>query len=128
MDDIVVGGTDGSTWRYHALHGPDYSPQETGWVLVIENSPQSIDPQALTAADVVGDLHSMQATDPSPEAIVRFHTEQMIKTLESQATELERQGKASNGERKRIAALLGELEALAGTQARLAGKQPGDAR
>ena len=85
MNDITCHGQDGSTWRYHAVHGVEHTPQETGWVLVVENSPTPIEPQAITASEVLGDLKAMMPDDETVPVIVRMKTEEMLTTLKARA-------------------------------------------
>ena len=66
---ITCHGADGSVWRYFAIYGPDYAPEETGWVLVADD-----DTQRLTAPEVVGDIAS---------EIVRVQTRAMLQMLQS---------------------------------------------
>ena len=37
---ITALGADGTRFEYFALCGPDYSPGETGWVLVLSGTPE----------------------------------------------------------------------------------------
>lgn len=115
MNDIVVQGENGSIFLYTAVHGPEFSPEETGWVLVVENSPQPLDPQTLSAAEVLGDLRSMEMTSPPPEELVRFFTELMIESLARQVAELDANGRATGEGRARLKELRKELAALSET-------------
>jgi hypothetical protein len=78
---ITVLGEDGTRFDYFAYCGRDYSPGETGWVLVLSGTPTPIDPQALSALQVVEDLESM-GVDTARDS-VGFFTEQMVRAVEA---------------------------------------------
>jgi len=78
---IQVIGKDGSHFRYFACSGSDISPGETGWVLMLTNTVPEVSPQAITVADVLGDLHSMQMDEAGIE-LLRLITLEMIEALE----------------------------------------------
>lgn len=80
--DITFVGESGSRFSHFAFRGSAYSPGETGWVLVIDNAPEAIDPQALSAAEVLGDLRSMMPSDSSVPVMVEHFTDEMISALE----------------------------------------------
>ena len=40
---------EGSSFKYYAFYGEQFSPGETGWVLVAEDTDPFIDPQALSS-------------------------------------------------------------------------------
>ena len=111
-DAITVRSTDGSTWIYRALYGPDYSAEETGWVLTVENSVPPLDPQWVTPEEAIGDLESMGLTDPPPAEIVIFFTQQMIQELDQRASALEAVGRPAEAERARGRELRQELQPL----------------
>lgn len=81
---ITLGGEDGAQMRYYAFAGNDYSPGETGWVLVVEGGPHLLDPQAITIAEVMGDLEVTVPPDdlPAIREILRIKSEEMIEALE----------------------------------------------
>ena len=82
---VTVRSTDGSTWTYRALYGPEYSAAETGWVLTVENSVPPLDPQWVTPGEAIGDLESMGLTDPPPAEIIVSFTEHMIQEARSKS-------------------------------------------
>jgi hypothetical protein len=78
---ITVLGQDGRRFDYFAYSGPDYSPGETGWVLVLTGTPEPVAPQAVSAMHVVGDFESMDIN--VGRDTVGFFTKQMIAALEA---------------------------------------------
>jgi hypothetical protein len=103
---ITCQGRDDSVWRYFALHGPQLSPQETGWVLVVTGVPGLEDPQVLSAAEVVRDVASMTDGDPVSIEIVRDRTQAMLAVLEERRADQREEPELD----RRIAELRAELE------------------
>lgn len=86
--DITVQGHDGSVFRYFAVRGPDFSPSQVGWVLVVTGVEPPIGAQAIAVREAIDDLESMVTGDRSPREAVQFFTELMIEDLESRASDV----------------------------------------
>jgi hypothetical protein len=79
---ITTLGQDGTRFRYYAMHGDDVAPEHVGWVLVVDGK-HEMAPQRVSAAEVAGDLESMQVGDDLPWLleILRSHTSDMLDEL-----------------------------------------------
>jgi hypothetical protein len=106
---ITVLGQDRRRFDYFADFGPDYSPGETGWVLVLTGTPEPVAPQAVSAMDVVGDFEPM-AIDVGRDT-VGFFTGQMIAALEAGRVAPQRYDGEPDAE-TRLAELKRELAAV----------------
>jgi hypothetical protein len=106
---ITVLGQDRRRFDYFADFGPDYSPGETGWVLVLTGTPEPVAPQAVSAMDVVGDFESMDI-DVGRDTVA-FFTQQMITALEAGQVAPQRHDGEPDAE-TRLAELKRELAAV----------------
>jgi hypothetical protein len=108
MNKITLDGTDGSTWTYHAVCGPQFSVPETGWVLTMKG-PNAVAPQALTAGEVLGDLKAMMPDVQSSVGGVMAFTREMVESLDQQADEMESRNEDATETRNRARELEREL-------------------
>lgn len=87
-------------------------PAEVGWVLVLENSPTEIAPQALNASEVLGDMLSMEADPDVAGGSVEFFTEEMRDFALRRAGETAKSADESAAWLERASELQGELDAF----------------
>lgn len=80
---ITCHGQDGVTvFEYYALRDAGVPSEHVGWVLIVEG-PTPVGPTALTPAELIGDLHSMQIEDDGTHHLIRACTEEMLAELRS---------------------------------------------
>lgn len=103
--DITILGTDGTLMRYYAVSGKDLSAQEIGWVLTVARAGHEPVIQALTVAEVIGDLRAMMPEDPSSLGVALAFTDGMIESLEQRVRELEGRGEDASELRNRATEL-----------------------
>jgi hypothetical protein len=110
MEEITIQGEDGSLWRYYAVTGAEFSAAETGWVLTLAR-PGEPEPtiQALTVADVVGDLQAMMPEEGTHDGVVKVLTIGMIESLDKRVSEGEGSAEVADALRERADELRREL-------------------
>lgn len=80
---ITCRSQDGVTvFEYYALRDAGVPSEHVGWVLIVDG-PTPVGPAALTAAELIGDLHSMQIDDDGIHDLIRACTEEMLAELRS---------------------------------------------
>jgi hypothetical protein len=84
MDEITCAGRDGAVFHYHAVQRADLDRPFVSWVLVLEGSDPPLDPQRVTAAEVLGDLVSMEIRPDDAFAMVETNSERMLQFAREQ--------------------------------------------
>jgi hypothetical protein len=98
--------------RYDAVSGPELSAAEIGWILTVIRTGGEPIVQAVTVAEVVGDLRAMIPEGRSSLGAVMALTDEMIESLEERVRACERQGQDARELRERASELRRELEAI----------------
>lgn len=96
-----------TVFEYDVLYGPEVASEHVGWILIVEG-PAPIEPQYVTPAEFVGDLHSMGIDDDGMHYMVRIGTEVMLKQLRSRPDASD----ASSAAARMIEQVRGELDRL----------------
>ena len=77
---------EGSSFKYYAFYGEQFSPGETGWVLVAEDTDPFIEPQALSSEDVFQDIDKL-VSDPDwregLKLLVVIAAKEMLEAIQS---------------------------------------------
>ena len=93
MNSITCHGTDGGTMTYYAVTGEHVPPEYHGWACVVEDADgERMDPHKLSAAEVVGDLLSMEIDREEILGQVRLFTEGIIEALDDQGRAAQARG------------------------------------
>jgi hypothetical protein len=76
----AVGDDEETVFKYYANFGDDVPARYVGWILVLEG-PNALPAQAVSAAEVAGDLRSMNIDDEGIHYLLRSTTETMLEHL-----------------------------------------------
>lgn len=79
-DEINLVNPDGSQWTYTPYHGDEYSPGETGWILIITGT-RELDPQPVSLIDMLGDFDSMGLAETTAPELAILLTEEIAESL-----------------------------------------------